>query len=80
VSHRTQLVVSLALLAAVAAGWILSGRPLAAQNQTPISEILAQTRIFSGVGPGVRALKRDSVGRYFVLAAPANVIAVFAAP
>ena len=78
-SHRTQLVVSLALLAAVAPGWIFSGGPLAAQSQTPISEILAQARIFSGVGPGVRALKRDSAGRYYVLAAPANVIAVFAA-
>jgi len=39
---------------------------------------LAQARIFSGIGPGVRALKRDSAGRYYVLAAPANVIALFA--
>jgi hypothetical protein len=71
--------VSLAFLVAVAPGWIFSDGPSSAQNQTPISEIVAHARIFPGIGPGVRALKRDSAGRYYVLAAPANVIAVFAA-
>jgi hypothetical protein len=70
--------VSLAFLAAVAPGWIFSDGPPSAQNQTPIFEIVAHARIFPGIGPGARALKRDSAGRYYVLAAPANAIAVFA--
>lgn len=70
---------SLAILATIAAGWNFVPAPVAAQNPTPIAEIVARTRVFPGVGPGVRALKRDSAGRYYVLAAPANAIAVFAA-
>ena len=76
-SHRTQLVVSLAIFAAVAGGWNFLSAPAAAQN--PVSEILARARVFPGVGPGVRALKRDSAGRYYVLATPASAIAVFGA-
>jgi hypothetical protein len=34
-------------------------------------------RVFPGVGPGVTALKRDSAGRYYVLAQPANRILLF---
>lgn len=78
-SHRSQFVVSLAVLAVIAAGWNFFPSLTAAQNQTQVSEILAHARIFPGIGPGVRALKRDSAGRYYLLAAPANVIAIFAA-
>lgn len=78
-SRLTQLVVSLAVLAAIAAGWNFLSTLAAAQNQIQVSEILAQARVFPGVGPGVRALKRDSAGRYYILAVPANAIAVFAA-
>lgn len=37
----------------------------------------AQSRVFPTVGPGVAAIKRDSSGRYFILAEPASVISVF---
>jgi hypothetical protein len=34
-------------------------------------------RVFPNVGPGIAAIKRDSNGRYFILAEPASVISVF---
>jgi len=34
-------------------------------------------RIFPSVGPGVTALKRDSAGRYYILAKPATVISIY---
>ena len=37
----------------------------------------AQSRVFPTVGPGVAAIKRDSSGRYFVLAEPASIISIF---
>jgi hypothetical protein len=37
----------------------------------------AQGRVFPTVGPGVAAIKRDSSGRYFILAEPASVISIF---
>ena len=37
----------------------------------------AQSRVFPTVGPGVAAIKRDSSGRYFILAEPASVISIF---
>jgi hypothetical protein len=37
----------------------------------------AGPRVFPTVGPGVAALKRDSAGRYYILAEPATAILVF---
>jgi hypothetical protein len=37
----------------------------------------AQARVFPTVGPGVAAIRRDSSGRYFILAEPASVISIF---
>jgi hypothetical protein len=37
----------------------------------------ARARVFPAVGPGVAAVKRDSAGRYFILAEPASVISIF---
>jgi hypothetical protein len=37
----------------------------------------AQSRVFPAVGPGVAAMKRDSSGRYFILAEPASAILIF---
>jgi hypothetical protein len=34
-------------------------------------------RVFPSVGPGVTALKRDSAGRYYILATPASVIRIY---
>src|ERR1700723_173194 len=37
----------------------------------------AQSRVFPTVGPGVAAIRRDSSGRYFILAEPASVVSIF---
>jgi len=37
----------------------------------------ARARVFPAVGPGIAAIKRDSSGRYFILAEPASVISIF---
>jgi len=37
----------------------------------------ARARVFPAVGPGVAAVKRDSSGRYFILAEPASTISIF---
>lgn len=42
-------------------------------------EITARGRLFPSVGPGIKALKRDSAGRYYVLMAPSPVVQVFGA-
>jgi len=41
------------------------------------TELLASGRAFPEVGPGVRALKRDSAGRYYVLTAPGAAVLVY---
>lgn len=41
------------------------------------TELLATGRVFSEVGPGVRALKRASAGRYFVLTAPGAAVLIY---
>lgn len=52
-----------------------TARPTAGQQFRTI--IQARDRAFPSVGPGVTALKRDSSGRYYVLAKPATVIYVY---
>ncbi len=73
--RRGQLGLSLALLAFTAAAWNLA--PAAGQVENTAQEILARSRVFPEIGPGVVALKRDSSGRYYILAAPAKTIAVY---
>jgi hypothetical protein len=72
---RPQFGLFVAVLIAAGARWNIS--PVAAQEQGFAREILATARIFPEIGPGVTALKRDSSGRYFILAAPANTIAIY---
>jgi len=50
-----------------------------AQDQAFTREIAARARIFPEIGAGVSAIKRDASGRYYVLAAPANAITIYAA-
>src|ERR1700733_13634578 len=75
-TRRAQLSVSLAVL-----GIIATGRNLllvAAENRNRgVADIVARARLFSELGPGLRALKRDSGGRYYVLATPATTIFVY---
>jgi len=63
------------LLLGLFAWWVCS-LPASAQEQTAL---LARARIFPQVGPGVRALKRDSAGRYYVLTAPAAAVLLYGA-
>ncbi len=49
--------------------------PVAGQGLRTVVE--SHDRVFSGVGAGVTALKRDSSGRYYILAKPETVISVF---
>lgn len=74
--RRVQIGVCLAILIATAA-WTIS--PAAGQQQGLVREIQARARVFPEIGPGVSVLKRDSAGRYYVLAAPANAVAIYAA-
>jgi hypothetical protein len=75
--RRLQVGVCVFLLVAVAAGWNFSRA--AAQDQEFSRELLARARVFPDVGPGVAAIKSDSAGRYYVLADPANTIAMYQA-
>jgi len=82
--RRAQLVVSLAATitaAAALAVTALTGAwvhpPTGAQQFE--REIAAAARVFPGAGPGLAALKCDSSGRYYVLAAPATQIAIYSA-
>ncbi|HEX4074785.1 MAG TPA: hypothetical protein VHX49_05245, partial [Candidatus Acidoferrales bacterium] len=49
--------------------------PIRAQQIRTVVE--PQARVFPSVGAGVTALKRDSAGRYYVLAKPANVVSIY---
>ncbi len=75
--RRAQLGVSLAIWAAISTGWTLFPLLAAPQNKAVVPEIVARARLFPELGPGVRALKADSSGRYYVLAAPATTISVY---
>src|SRR3981081_739177 len=39
--------------------------------------LTARRRVFPGIGPGLRALKRGADGRYYVLASPPVGLAIF---
>jgi len=73
--RRAQFYLWLGLVAFAAAAWNLA--PAAGQVESSAQEILARSRVFPGIGPGTKALKRDSSGRYYVLAAPAHAIAIY---
>ena len=81
-TKRFQLGVPLALCAAMAAVGVsmraarVTG---AAAPQQLEREIQAVSRQFPEIGPGVSALKRDGAGRYYILALPATVVAVYTA-
>ena len=51
--------------------------PPCAAGQGIQNVLRAQSRVFPTVGPGVAAIRRDSSGRYFILAEPASVISIF---
>src|ERR1700689_1948913 len=77
-TRRARLSVSLAILGIIATGWNLLLFAVENRNRG-VADIVARARLFSELGPGLHALKRDSGGRYYVLAAPATTIYVYGA-
>jgi hypothetical protein len=52
-----------------------SARPAAAQGMENV--LHAKARLFPAVGPGLSVLKRDSAGRYYILAEPATTVLIY---
>lgn len=48
-----------------------------ARSQGFVTAMPSRTRLFPEISGGVAAMKRDSAGRYYILAAPANIISIF---
>jgi hypothetical protein len=71
--------VCLAVLVAIATVWDLLPLFAAGRTQTEVPDIGAGGRLFPELGPGLRAIKRNSSGRYFILASPANSVSVYGA-
>jgi hypothetical protein len=79
-SGRLQIGISIVILVALAAGRNLSNDSAYAQNPDAVAhDLLARHRLFPEVGRGVSVIKKDSAGRYYVLAAPAKSIAIYQA-
>jgi hypothetical protein len=62
-------------LTSIGLSLVVFASPVAGQGLRSVVE--SHDRVFPGVGAGVTALKRDSSGRYYVLAKPETVISVF---
>jgi hypothetical protein len=62
---------------AIVLGLLLASLSLPVKGQGIRSVVEPRARVFPSVGPGVAALKRDSAGRYYILAKPATVISIY---
>jgi hypothetical protein len=65
--HKVRILAGLCLLASLT-GWAY------AQDE---GDLTAKKRLFPGVGPGLRAVKRGSDGNYYILSAPGSSASVF---
>jgi DNA-binding beta-propeller fold protein YncE len=65
--HKVRILAGLCLLASLT-GWAY------AQDE---GDLTAKKRLFPGVGPGLRAVKRGADGNYYVLSAPGSSTSVF---
>ncbi len=65
--HKVRILAGLCLLASLT-GWAY------AQDE---GDLTAKKRLFPGVGPGLRAVKRGADGNYYILSAPGSTAAVF---
>src|SRR5712692_10163629 len=63
----------LLMLAAALAG-LAPALPAGAQIET---ELLARRRVFPEAGAGLRGVKRDAAGRYYVLTAPGHAVLIY---
>jgi hypothetical protein len=77
--RRLQIGLAAALLLALAAAWHVSRDLAHAQELSAPHELLARGRVFTDISSGVSVIKKDSAGRYYILAAPAKSIAVYQA-
>jgi len=64
------------ILRCFAAVCLLAGAAAGCLAQDDL-ELTAKSRLFPEVGPGLRAIKRDSAGHYYVLASPGPGLTVF---
>jgi hypothetical protein len=80
-NRRVQIAVCVAIPLAIAGGWNFSraAAPVPDQDQEFSRELLARARVFPAIGAGVASIKSDGAGRYYVLAAPAKIIAIYQA-
>lgn len=74
---RIAIAVSAAALM-FAAFWAVEPRNLHAQEQIE-DEITARARLFPDIGPGIRAIKRDSRGHYYFLSTVDHSVRVYTA-
>jgi hypothetical protein len=74
---RALIGVSLVILLSIAARSHPDRVEAAPEEGWIVRELLARARVFPEVGPGVSAIKRDSRGRYYILSAPKDLIAVY---
>jgi len=51
----------------------------AQELEQEVEELTARSRILPAVGTGVRALRRDAAGRFYVLRAPASAVEIYGA-
>ena len=65
--HKVRILAGLCLLASLT-GWAY------AQDE---GDLTAKKRLFPGVGPGLRAVKRGADGNYYILSAPGSSASVF---
>lgn len=65
------------LSVAIALGLSVVGFSQPVKGQGIGGTLEPRARLFPSVGPGVTALKRDSAGRYYILAAPASVVSIY---
>ena len=64
------------MLLALAAGCLPVARTLRSRSEID-EDLMASRRVFPSIGPGLRALRRDSHGNYYVLASPSLGLAIF---
>ena len=56
----------------------LAPLPFRAQEQFQFeSDLVAQRRVFEGVGPGFRAIHRGPNGNYYILTAPSAAVQIY---
>jgi len=58
-------------------GLLVAGLPQLTTGQGLRSVVEPRARMFPSIGAGVTAMKRDSIGRYYILAKPASVISIY---